>query len=56
MKSEQKKVLSNVIEETHLLKIVLVEAKLRICPLTIPIPRSSLAFSSSTIELNNLAG
>ena len=32
----------------HLLKMVLVEAKLRIWPLTIPMPLSSLAFSSRT--------
>ena len=41
---------------TYLLKTVLVEAKFMICPLTIPMPRSSLAFSSSTMEVNSLAG
>ena len=47
---EWKKFLTSLNPE---LKIVLVLAKLRTCPLTTLMPRSSLALSSSTIELNS---
>lgn len=41
---------SRIINLNPLEKIVLVDAKSRICPRTIPMPRSSDAFSSNTIE------
>jgi hypothetical protein len=39
---------SRIISLKPVLKIVLVLAKLKICPRTMPIPRSSDAFSSKT--------
>lgn len=43
---------SSIINLKVPLNMVRVEAKFNICPLTIPIPRSSEAFNSKTMALN----
>lgn len=45
---------SKIINLNPDLKIVLVLAKVKICPLTIPIPLSSDALSSKTLKMNNV--
>ena len=53
-KKIRKKGKGNDYFDQPLLKIVLVDAKLRMGPLTMPMPRSSEAFNSSTMEANSL--